>query len=43
MGMQSPARVQKGAHYVKAVSRAGELVAIGEIRLPNVYHPMLVL
>jgi tRNA pseudouridine55 synthase len=39
----SPFRVQKGAHYVKAVSRSGELVAIGEIRLPNVYHPMLVL
>jgi tRNA pseudouridine55 synthase len=39
----SPFRVAKGAHYVKAVSRSGELVAIGEIRLPNVYHPMLVL
>jgi tRNA pseudouridine55 synthase len=39
----SPFRVQKGAQYVKALSRAGELVAIGEIRLPNVYHPMLVL
>ena len=39
----SPFRVQKGAHYVKAVSRTGELVAIGEIRLPNVYHPILVL
>lgn len=39
----SPFRVQKGAHYVKAVSRAGELVAIGEVRLPNVYHPVLVL
>jgi len=39
----SPFRVQKGAHYVKAVSRSGDLVAIGEIRLPNLYHPMLVL
>jgi tRNA pseudouridine55 synthase len=39
----SPFRAPKGAHYVKAVSRSGELVAIGEIRLPNLYHPMLVL
>ncbi len=39
----SPFRVQKGAHYVKAVSCSGDLVAIGEIRLPNLYHPMLVL
>jgi tRNA pseudouridine55 synthase len=39
----SPFRVQKGAHFVKAVSRSGELVAIGEIRLPNLYHPLLVL
>src|SRR5262249_444728 len=27
----SPFRAQKGAHYVKAISRSGELVAIGEI------------
>jgi tRNA pseudouridine55 synthase len=39
----SPFRIRKGAHYVKAISSAGELVAIGEIRLPNLYHPMLVL
>jgi tRNA pseudouridine55 synthase len=39
----SPFRVQKGARHVKAVSRNGDLVAIGEIRLPNLYHPMLVL
>ena len=39
----SPFRVQKGAPYVKAISRSGELVAIGEIKLPNLYHPMLVL
>jgi tRNA pseudouridine55 synthase len=38
----SPFRVQKGAHYVKAVSRAGDLVAIGEIKLPNLYHPIVV-
>jgi tRNA pseudouridine55 synthase len=39
----SPFRVRQGAQYVKALSRSGELVAIGEIRLPNLYHPMLVL
>jgi tRNA pseudouridine55 synthase len=39
----SPFRVQKGAPYVKALSRTGELVAIGEIKLPNLYHPSIVL
>lgn len=39
----SPFRVQHGARHVKAVTRNGELVAIGEARLPNVYHPVLVL
>jgi tRNA pseudouridine55 synthase len=39
----SPFRVRGDSRYVKAISRAGELVAIGEIRLPNLYHPMLVL
>ena len=39
----SPFRVQKGAHYVKAISHSGDLVAIGEIRLPNLYHPIVVL
>ena len=39
----SPFRVQKGAPFVKALSRSGDLLAIGEIRLPNLYHPMLVL
>jgi tRNA pseudouridine55 synthase len=29
--------------YVKAVSQDGELLAIGEAKLPNVYHPILVL
>ena len=32
-----------GARYVKAVSQHGELVAIGEARLPHLYHPVLVL
>ncbi len=34
---------QQGARYVKAVSQHGELVAIGEARLPHLYHPVLVL
>jgi hypothetical protein len=28
---------------VKAVGQHGELIAIGEAKLPNLYHPMLVL
>jgi tRNA pseudouridine55 synthase len=39
----SPFRAAKGAKYVKAVTMEGELVAIGEARLPHVYHPVLVL
>ncbi len=38
----SPFRVRAGAKYVKAVSATGELVAIGEAKLPNLYHPILV-
>ncbi len=32
-----------GAKYVKAVGPEGDLIAIGEARLPLVYHPILVL
>ena len=39
----SPFRSRQDAQYVKALSRSGELIAIGEIRLPTVYHPVLVL
>lgn len=39
----SPFRVRPATRYVKAVSETGELVAIGEMKLPNVYHPFLVL
>ncbi len=39
----SPFRNRGAAKLVKAVDREGDLVAIGEIRLPNVYHPVLVL
>jgi tRNA pseudouridine55 synthase len=39
----SPFRTHRGTRYVKAVSQAGELVAIGEARLPTLYHPAVVL
>lgn len=39
----SPFRPDADARYVKAVTEEGELVAIGEARLPHVYHPVLVL
>lgn len=39
----SPFVVRPGAPFVKALSRSGELVAIGQLRLPNVYHPSTVL
>jgi tRNA pseudouridine55 synthase len=36
--------VERGeARYVKAVASDGELVAIGEAVLPNLYHPVLVM
>jgi tRNA pseudouridine55 synthase len=38
----SPFRSRGSARLVKAVSRDGELVAIGEARLPNVYQPVVV-
>jgi len=39
----SPFRPGEPARLVKAISEDGELVAIGEMRLPNVYHPTIVL
>src|ERR1700690_1996076 len=39
----SPFQVRTDTRYVKAVTPQGELVAIGEVRLPHVYHPVLVL
>lgn len=39
----SPFRVRGPARYVKALTQDGQLLAIGEVRLPNVYHPFLVL
>jgi tRNA pseudouridine55 synthase len=35
--------VKPGSRYVKALTRAGDLVAIGEAKLPNLYHPVVVL
>jgi tRNA pseudouridine55 synthase len=39
----SPFHVRTSGRYVKAVTSEGQLVAIGEARLPHVYHPVLVL
>jgi tRNA pseudouridine55 synthase len=39
----SPFVERSGSKYVKAVSPEGDLIAIGEVRLPHVYHPILVL
>jgi tRNA pseudouridine55 synthase len=39
----SPFRATRDAKYVKALTREGQLLAIGEYVLPNLYHPVLVL
>ncbi len=39
----SPFVQRADSKYVKAVSQEGDLIAIGEARLPNLYHPVLVL
>jgi tRNA pseudouridine55 synthase len=39
----SPFHVRPGGRFVKAVNSEGQLVAIGEARLPHLYHPVLVL
>jgi len=39
----SPFQARTGSRYVKAVTPQGDLVAIGEARLPHLYHPVLVL
>jgi tRNA pseudouridine55 synthase len=38
----SPFRSRGSARHIKAISREGELIAIGEVRLPNLYHPVIV-
>ncbi len=35
----SPFVVPPGAPLVKALSRSGNLIAIGELKIPNLYHP----
>ncbi|MCU1295470.1 MAG: tRNA pseudouridine synthase [Bryobacterales bacterium] len=39
----SPFSVPPGSPFVKALSYSGELIAIGELRIPNIYHPSTVL
>jgi tRNA pseudouridine55 synthase len=39
----SPFHVRAGGRFVKAVNSEGQLVAIGEARMPHLYHPVLVL
>jgi tRNA pseudouridine55 synthase len=39
----SPFVVRPGAPFVKALSHSGELIAIGELKIPNLYHPVTVL
>ena len=39
----SPFTVPPGSPFVKALSYSGELIAIGELKVPNVYHPGTVL
>ena len=39
----SPFRSEPAARRVKAVTRDGELVAVGEAVLPNLYHPVVVM
>jgi tRNA pseudouridine55 synthase len=39
----SPFVDRAGSKYVKVLSPEGDLIAIGEARLPNLYHPVLVL
>lgn len=36
-------QLNAGSLYVKAVSREGELIAVGKARLPRLYHPIVVL
>jgi tRNA pseudouridine55 synthase len=39
----SPFRPSPGSRFVKALNSEGDLIAIGEARLPHLYHPVLVL
>jgi tRNA pseudouridine55 synthase len=39
----SPFLGRPSGKYVKAIGPGGDLIAIGEARLPHLYHPILVL
>lgn len=39
----SPFVVPPGTPLVKAISRSGDLIAIGQLKIPNLYHPGTVL
>jgi tRNA pseudouridine55 synthase len=39
----SPFRVNAGAEHVKAIGPTGDLIAIGRVALPHIYHPIIVM
>lgn len=39
----SPFVVRPGSPFVRALSHSGELIAIGQLKIPNLYHPSTVL
>lgn len=39
----SPFTVPPGAPHVRALSQSGDLIAVGELKMPNFYHPRTVL
>ena len=39
----SPFRARPDTQFIKAINGEGELVAIGQVKMPNLYHPILVL
>ena len=39
----SPFHIEPGARHVKAIGPDGRLLAIGEAKMPHLYHPALVL
>ena len=39
----SPFVIHPGAPFVRALSHSGELIAIGALKIPNLYHPSTVL
>ena len=39
----SPFVIPTGSPFVKALADSGDLIAIGELRIPNLYHPSTVL